>query len=343
MNKPLFKIERTSSSPKYRQIIDGIIAAIERKKLRRGDLLPSVNKICTDFSVARETVLKAYTELKSQGIIEAIRGKGYYVATEYIQYRPKVFLLFDSSTSYKQDLYFAFKDTLGDEVMIDIYFHHFNIEMFERLLLNSMGKYNMYLVMPFTHKRMPDIFAKLDAEKLVNADRSYLVVFDREKQYTGPYSYLGQDFDTSVYNGLQSGLALIKKYRRMVMVVPQRIQHPAESFHSFKRFCEDQAIEYAIIYQWHQEPITPGTAYFVVDDSDLIHVIEQSMAQNYLLGQDVGIVSYNDTDVKRVLCGGVTVISTDFVQLGKRAAEYVRNPKITQEIIPTRLIVRNSL
>jgi len=40
---------------------------------------------------------------------------------------------------------------------------------------------------------------------------------------------------------------------------------------------------------------------------------------------------------------GITVISTDFIALGKRAAQYVRNPVKTHEMIPTRLIVRNSL
>jgi hypothetical protein len=45
----------------------------------------------------------------------------------------------------------------------------------------------------------------------------------------------------------------------------------------------------------------------------------------------------------RVLCGGITVISTDFIRLGKRAAEYIRFPQKTQEIIPTNLIVRKSL
>ncbi len=81
----------------------------------------------------------------------------------------------------------------------------------------------------------------------------------------------------------------------------------------------------------------------MVDDHDLIYVIEQSKAKNFTLGKDVGVLSYNDTVVKRVLCDGITVISTDFTELGRRAAQYVRNPVKTHEIIPTRLIIRNSL
>lgn len=343
MEKSLFEIEDTARLPKYKQIVGGIITAIDQKELSRGDALPSVNTMSKQYAVARETVVKAYNELKSQGIIEAIPGKGYYVATEYTKHLSKIFLLFDSSTLYKQDLYEALSSALGGEMILDIYFHHFNIEMFERLLLDSIGKYNMYLVMPFTHKHMPDVFAKLDVGKLTTGNTSNLLILDRERQYAGPYSYIGQDFDASVYNCLEEGLPLLSKYRRMVMVFPHRIQHPEETFHCCKRFCGDHNIDYAMIYSWQQEEITPGTVYFIVDDHDLIYVIEQCNARNYVLGQDVGLLSYNETPIKRVLLDGITVISTDFIRLGTRAAEYIHSPQKTHEIIPTRLIIRNSL
>ena len=343
MDKRLFEIDSGASTPKYRQIIDGVVTAIEQKELSRGDTLPSVNKMCRDFSLARETVIKAYTELKSQGIIESVPGKGYYVASEYTRHCIKVFALFDSLSTYKQDLYDTLKDELGDEAILDIYFHHFNADVFERLLLDSIGKFGVYLVMPFAHKRLPHIFEKLDPVKLTSGDYSSLVIFDREQQYAGPYSYIGQNFDTAVYDCLVSGRELIQKYHRFVMVTPRHIQHPAETFPVFERFCQDFGIEHVIIPNWKKEPISEGTAYFVVDDHDVIYVIEQSKAKNFTLGQNIGLLSYNDTVVKRVLCDGITVLSTDFIALGTRAAQYVRNPLKTHEIIPTRLIVRNSL
>ncbi len=343
MEKPLFEIEETLSLPKYRQIVNGIIAAIQQKELNRGDALPSVNKMCKRYSVARETVVKAYNELKSQGIIEAIPGKGFYVITEYTQHQSNIFLLFDSFSLYKQELYESLRDELGDDAILDIYFHHFNIASFEKLLLDNIGKYTMYCVMPFTHKNMPDVFAGLDVERLVNDDSSQLLILDREKQYASPYSYIGQDFDTAVYRCLEEGFPLLKKYRRLAMIAPRRIQHPEETFQCFKRFCEEHVIDYSIVYHWRQEAITPGTAYFVVDVQDLIYIIEQCNAQNYTLGQEIGILSYNDTPIMRVLCGGITVISTDFIRFGKRVAGYIRSPQKTQELIPTNLIVRNSL
>lgn len=343
MIKPLFDIQSTSSSPKYKQIVNGIISAIERKELMRGDLLPSVSQICKEFSLSRETVVKAYAELKSQGIVEAVPRKGYYVASEYIKHETRVFVLFDAFTPYKQDLYNSFQDELGEDAILDIYFHHFNIELFESLLLDSMGKYGIYLIMPFPHSHMSEIFAKLNPERLLVLDRSYLLVLDREKQYAGSYSYIGQNFNTALYTCLQTGLSLIKKYKRIVLVFPLPSTHPKEIMDGFSRFCEENKIDHKIIHNLVREKIRKKTVYFVIDDTDLVQIVERCKAKNYILGQDVGVLSYNETAMKRVVSDGITVVSTDFVAMGKRVAEYVRNPKKTQEIVPTRLIVRSSL
>lgn len=72
-------------------------------------------------------------------------------------------------------------------------------------------------------------------------------------------------------------------------------------------------------------------------------VIKLSRERGYKIGKDIGLISYNDTAVKEILEGGITVISTDFEQMGKTAAELLL--KKTQKVIanPTTLILRNSL
>ena len=68
-----------------------------------------------------------------------------------------------------------------------------------------------------------------------------------------------------------------------------------------------------------------------------------SRERGYTIGEDIGIISYNDTPVKEVLEGGITVITTDFEQMGKKAAQLLLN-KETQFIAnPTQLTLRNSL
>ncbi len=56
-----FRINITdnSSMPKYRQLVNSINNAIAEKLLDSGDMLPSVNQVCQDYKVSRDTVFKA--------------------------------------------------------------------------------------------------------------------------------------------------------------------------------------------------------------------------------------------------------------------------------------------
>jgi hypothetical protein len=47
--------------------------------------------------------------------------------------------------------------------------------------------------------------------------------------------------------------------------------------------------------------------------------------------------------MKEIVEGGVTVISTDFRKMGELAAGFVKNKQKLQEILPTSLILRQSL
>ncbi len=343
MSKPLFEVKSTISIPKYQQIVDGIIAAVERKAVRRGEVLPSVSQLCKDFSLSRETVVKAYGKLKKQGIIDAVPRKGYYVATEYIKHDLRVFVLFDVFTPYKQVLYYAFKEALGEEVTIDIYFHHFNTDLFESLLLDNMGKYNMYIVMSYPHERMQGILNKLDTAQLLVLDRSHLLILDRCKDLAGPYSFICQNHNETLYECLQNGLPLLQKYQKIVLVFPLPSNHPTVIMDGFSRFCIDHHLRYGIVHSLKHAKIHKKTAYFVIDDPDLVQIVERCKANNYTLGKDVGVLSYNETDMKRVVSDGITVVSANFAEMGRKAAGYVRNPTKVQEIVPTELIVRNSL
>ena len=59
------------------------------------------------------------------------------------------------------------------------------------------------------------------------------------------------------------------------------------------------------------------------------------------------IVWYNDTPMKEFVEGRILVVSTDFSQMGLRAAEYVLDRQEAnlnvKEFVSTSLIIRNSL
>ena len=81
----------------------------------------------------------------------------------------------------------------------------------------------------------------------------------------------------------------------------------------------------------------------VIKDSELVEIIKSGLKKGFKLGKDFGIISYNDTPMKEIVEGGVTVISTDFKKMGEQAAEFVKNKQKLQKVLPTYLILRKSL
>ena len=86
-----------------------------------------------------------------------------------------------------------------------------------------------------------------------------------------------------------------------------------------------------------------GTAYLIVKHSHLIDFIKLTRMRGWALGEDVGVVAYNDEPVFEILDNGISVISTDFDLMGAVAARFIFTMARPQIYIPTRLILRGSL
>ena len=338
----IFNISDVSKSPKYRQIIDGVTLAIRDQKVRKGDPLPSASFLCKEFHLARETVLKAYAELKSLGIVEAVPRKGYFVATESVKHTHKVLLLMDEFSPYKQDLYDAFRKQLGKEAVVDVFFHHCNATTLKNLLRDKVDAYSDIVLTPFDDPAISKILSDLASEKLL--------ILDRSEHTDERYSFIGQDFDASLYDALESAANRFARYKRVCLVFrfPSEVmmrsnRSPATIPAAFKRFCQAHFLKHVVIHEVGK--IRKGDAYFVIDDADLVMVVEQALEKKLTLGDEVGILAYNETDMRKVVGEGITVISTDFKEMGRCAAEYILSgdKENIKQIIPTRIIPRRSL
>jgi DNA-binding LacI/PurR family transcriptional regulator len=98
-----------------------------------------------------------------------------------------------------------------------------------------------------------------------------------------------------------------------------------------------------VITEFKDRKIIKGEVYIIPDDRDLVKVIEKSKLQNLILGVDFGIISYNETPLKKVVENGITTISTDFVAMGKILAQMILNGKKEQIENKSNLIIRRSL
>jgi DNA-binding transcriptional regulator YhcF (GntR family) len=334
MIKRIINIDPKSSLPKYRQIINSTLLAIEKKMLKKGDKVPSINRICSDLNLSRDTVMLAFNELKAKGILHSQPGKGYYVVTTDIQQEEHVFILFDELNSFKEDLYNSLIASFKGKAIVDVYFHHFNYKVFKNLISDSIGHYTSYVIMPATFDSISHLLSKLPKDKVF--------ILDRLKPELKMYPVLYQDFESDFYDSLQQGMELLKKYRKLVFVNPGG-KEPIERVKGFENFCTNHGFSYKVIKSLDGVRPELYEAYFIISDRELVHMVKLAQEYNYTLGQKFGIVSFNDTILKEVVAGGITTISTDFIEMGKTLANMVLNKNTGQIKNPSKLIVRGSL
>ena len=326
-----FHINPQSNSLKYIQLVDAITNAISEGSLDHGDMLPSVNDLVKTASLSRDTVFKAYSELKNRSIVESVPNRGYFVSKQL----NRVLLFLDTFKAYKEVLYDGFRSNLPDNISVDLVFHHYNFKVFESIINDSIGKYSHYIIMNFDHPRMKKVISKIPPEKLL--------VVDWNIHAGSNHSYVCQDFGKSVYNNLLSAVTRIRKHKRFILLYPHEWTfHPKETITNFERFCIDNRIDHKTEYNIQSVNIQKGDLYFLVSDRSLTRLLDQAHDKNLRIGNDVGIISYNDTPMKKYINEGITALSTNFFEMGKMAAHYVLNPGEIKHVVPTKLIERKS-
>lgn len=329
------KIDAGSPIPKYKQIVSSFHAALEDKILKKDQKLPSINELSQKFQLSRDTVLAAFNDLQTRGIIVSKHGKGFYISKENPSQQHKIFLLFDKLTSYKEDLYDAFKEELKRKGTFEIFFHNFNTKAFDTLIRDSIGNYTAYVVMPIPTKTIAGTLEQIPRDKLYILDRG-------RKMYGQNYPSVCQSFRKDVYNALVSGLKLLVKYDKLILMFSEDGHAPTDIKRGFVQFCNEYNFGYKVATKVDRE-VKKGEAYIVLDDKKLVALVKQAQDHGYRLGKDIGIISYNDTPLKSVVSNGITVISTDFKAMGRNIASLILNKKKDHIENPSSLIIRGSL
>lgn len=326
-----FKLDESSSQTKLQQLIHAINEAISNGTLKEGDFLPSVNKLSRNSGLSRDTIFKAYTTLKQRSVIASTPTKGYFVSNESF----KVMMLLDDFSAFKEQLYGSFRNALPENYSVDLLFHHYNTAVFEQLILNSLGRYSMYVVMNIHNERLEPVLKKIDPNKLL--------ILDMGRPDSPDIAYIVQDFKQAFYRCLEEGSEQIAKYEEFNLVFPESTPHPKITVEVFKRFCEQHQFKYELVSKIKNKNIGKGQAYLVIKDEDLVHIIKQCKKKGLKPGEDVGIISYNDSPMKEIVGSGITVISVDFEAMGKQVAHFVESKQKIFETLPSRLIMRGSL
>lgn len=344
----LITIDENSRIPKYQQIIDAIIHNISQGNLIMDQKIPSINMFSEEFYLSRDTVEKAYSILKERKIITSIRGKGFYISRTKLISKVNILFLVNKLSSYKLRTYNHFINSIGANSHTDLHIYHCDETLFLNLLEKNKGAYDYFIIMPhfktedLKHVSLPEKVDK--ALKLISDDK--LIILDNIKSYTNKnVAQIYQDFENDIYNALKIGLEKIKKYEKIMLVYPNKAVHPYPKriLHGFRKFCVEHKLDFEILDKIYNDMILKkGDLFITIEEADLVNLVKQVREDEFVLGEEVGIISYNDTPLKELL--RITVISTDFKVMAETAAEIILNKtKGVSLKVPFNFIERESL
>ena len=318
-------------SSKVTQLADTLSQAISRKEFLEGDSLPSINQLSAQYGVSRDTVFKAFLDLRERGLIDSTPGKGYYVTSQVTN----VLLLLDQYTPFKEALYNSFVKHLPINYKVDLLFHQYNERLFNTIIRESIGKYNKYIVMNFDNEKFSTALNKINPARLL--------LLDFGKFQKNKYFYICQDFDESFYQALLTLKERMHKYRQIVFLFSKGLKHPQSSKDYFIRFCKEQGFLYEIQEDIENLVVRKETAYIAIKQQDVVKAVKQGRLEGLKCGKDFGLLAYNDIPSYEVIDEGITSLSIDWGMMGNVAANFVLNDTPIQKYLPTEVRLRKSL
>jgi len=336
----IIQIDEHSITPKYLQICNSILRGIEEQKIEKEDILPSINDLSIALEVARNTIERAYKELKKYNVINSVAGKGYFISNTQFDQPVKVLLLFNKLSSHKKIIYDAFAEVLGSNAAIDFYIYNNNFNFFKKLLTGNIDHYSKLIIIPHFIENPANaaraIINDLPKEKLILMDKLL-------ENITGDFGAVYENFEQDIYDALTELLDKLSKYHTLKIVFPENSYYSKEILKGFINFCRQYAFEYETIHDLQQETLTPGTVYINLMEDDLVELVEKIISSKLKIGKDIGVISYNETPLKKIILNGITTISTDFKMMGEKAAEMALNNTKEHIAIPFKVTSRDSL
>ena len=325
-------LDISDKAPIYKQLVEQFEEAIRSGKLKPGEQVASMNDFASQMGISKETVKKTYGILREKGLLIPQQGKGFYVAETYLDSKPRVLVLFDKLSIYKEVLYNSLADALGEQADITILTHNQNLELFTYYLDTYLDKFDYYVISP--HFPLDEKTQQAAVKLISRVPNRKLIMVDHWMQnYQGNYGAVYQDFENDVYEGLKQGLDKLKSTSCLKVVTLPSSLYGKMVTKGVDRFVKEFNIPVSYSDSVVDE-ILPNETYLILSsqlDSGLAAFARKIKEQNLEVGKDVFVISYNEFDLNEVVLNGLTTISTDFKQMGRTAAQMIIEKKSWKE------------
>lgn len=328
-----------SNTPIYLQIAELFISKIESGILTPNSIIPSVRDLMKSYTVSKDTIEKAYSELKKKGYIYAAAGKGYFVSPINTSDKLKVLCVLNNFSLFKQKIYYSFVNSLGDNACVDFQVHNYNPNTLKSIIEPNIWQYNYIVIMPiFENGTDPESYLTV----LKSIPTNKLILLDKFIPDINCNKAVYQDFHADIVGALTKAKPYISKYKNKVAFLPRNKHELSEIIgKGIEQYGIENNQKIVLSYDILNELITKNTFYIVLSDEDLVVLLIKARELNLKVGVDIGIISYNESELKDLL--DITVVSTDFQLMGETAAELIKENR--NEIIknPFRIIKRGSI
>lgn len=332
------RINHDSGIPKYKQVVNLLVSDIESGIFKKGQRIPSINETSEELLLSRDTVEKAYVYLRKKGVLSSVRGKGYYVNQINVHKKIKVALILNKLSNYKRSIYYSFSETLGSKGSVDVFIYNYSIEQFEEIVNNQITNYDYFVILPHFKDEDPDI------DRIIKKlPQSKVLLVDRNMESLKDYPLVYQEYEKDIQSALKMGIDLIRKYTKINLVFPANQYYSRYIVRGFQIFCQVNNLAFSVIDQLEESEIKEHEAFVIISDDDLYRFIKITRLKGWKLGNEVGVVAYNNNPVKELLEDGITTISTNHDEIGRTAAEMILSNDFKRIKSPFEFIHRNSL
>jgi DNA-binding transcriptional regulator YhcF (GntR family) len=329
----MIAIDRNAKTPVYRQIVERVLADVREGRLRKGDSLPSLNRLADDCQVSRDTAAKAYALLRRRGVLHARHGKEFYILSDALPPVRRCLLVMDEANMYKRRLAEGLREGLAaGGGTLDVFLHNFSANALEALLGFAAGSYDAVAVVPTpSPAETAAVLAKLPAARFIAVDQDPGVA---------RIPSVGQDFVGGTFAALMSGRRRLARYAALVLADGGTSRIVQDIAAGAERFARKTGMPF------RREPAprpVRGEVLLTLSDENLVLAVQAAARNRLVPGRDFGLISYNDTPFKEIVAGGVATISVDFYAMGLAAAQLLLHGGADHTTIPTRLSPRSSL
>jgi DNA-binding transcriptional regulator YhcF (GntR family) len=301
-------VDPFSAIPKYLQLADSIVSCVREGSFTKGLLMPSINEVSDELEVSRPTAQRAYKHLQQIKVMDSVPGKCYFITGNTSKSPLQIAIFFNKLSAHKKIIYDAFVKELGKEVSVDLYIYNNDFAFFKNLLEQKGRDYTHYVIIPhFLNNRK-------EAGKIINRiPKHKLLLLDKKVEgITGAYAAVYEHFEQDIFNALDAAASTINKYKTIKIVFPANSYFPDEILGGFRLFCKKHSYKPVVVTDLLKDVTSKGDLYITLIETDLVTLVERIVNQKIDIGTEVGIISYNETPIKKIILDGIPLSPLTF-------------------------------